>query len=167
MEDEKKQLSERVAAIDTEIQGMPVFKELKDATVKRNETDEQIVSLSEYQRSLGMFKGKEKKALQAQIDELKAKRADYVELMSKLEETAKSARKPLMRELPHKEEFLRLKRNSKKKEGRFPEQQVSLQFRMQWLTASLPLLLIFCLNTLNPFFRHRMQLKNLNLRHAI
>ncbi|WP_270498063.1 hypothetical protein [Blautia intestinalis] len=95
MEDEKKQLSERVAAIDTEIQGMPVFKELKDATVKRNETDEQIVSLSEYQRSLGMFKGKEKKALQAQIDELKAKRADYVELMSKLEETAKSARKPL------------------------------------------------------------------------
>ena len=95
LEEEKNQINARIRAIDAEIRALPVLARINVVVKMKDDTQAQISAKEREMGSLGLFKGKEKKAIQAQIDELKVQLSRVQGKLSQLEETAKTEKKPL------------------------------------------------------------------------
>ena len=85
MENEKKTLQARIEELNKEIASLPILSKISEVKSK-------ISSLTNEKSSLGLFKLKEKKAMQEQIDDQEAE-------LRQLETAASNQKKPLESEI--------------------------------------------------------------------
>lgn len=73
---------------------LPILAEVKTANAKKEEISRRIKTLQEQKDSLGLFKGKEKKALQEQIEQLYGTLSNAEKEVSRLQDRVKAEKAP-------------------------------------------------------------------------
>lgn len=98
LEKEREDLKVLIDGTDEKLRNLPEQQLFRDAESERADTFNRIKDLREEQNGLGMFKGKEKKAIQERIDELDAKLKQLESAKETAREKLAAAKKPIEEE---------------------------------------------------------------------
>ena len=124
LEAEKAELEQQLKALESEMS--QVSGELRKNTeliyapvpsaIEKNETQNRVAQLTEEKSKLGFFKGKQKKALQAQIVELNAKLPQLESAIQSEQQAQHGKYQPVIAELKNKQSALQEQINQKRSE---------------------------------------------------
>ena len=101
---EKDSLETEMASLRQEIESIPKSDEYKSLKSQVADLDNKIDELTKKKKGLGLFAGKEKKAVQSQIDEAEKEKAPYLKKLKELDESLEAKKKrvaEIERELLH------------------------------------------------------------------